>query len=220
MFRSPTNNIIVKCKTKYIGNFINVLKGAAINPYSMLNPSDYVNIIGEVVSVPKSISNRKDYAGYSTADIRIGDTAIFSNLVIGTTTQLEPEAEPVFKNMVYYNAEEYFTADIQHVYAVIRNEQIRMQNGYIMVTDMAKPPLIILATQTKKLISAAQALVTHIGRSLTIEKPLDIMPGDTVFYNPNKLTIYQIQGKPFGILRQSHVLGKKIPDYKNYAAII
>jgi len=219
MFQSPSNNIVIKVKTKWIDNFDNILRMAALNPQSMLNPADYVQIRGEVVSIPKSISKRKDYEGYSLSDIRVGDTAIFSNQVISTTTQLEPEAEPVYKNRVYYNGEEYFMADIQHIYAVVRNKQIRMQNGYVMVTDMEKPPLIIMATQTKKLISSAQAVITHIGRSLTTERPIDAMPGDTVYFNPSKLLNYQMNGIPFGILKQSHILGKKIPDYKNFATI-
>lgn len=227
MLQSTINNIIIKVKTKWIDNFDNILRMAALNPQSMLNPADYVQIRGEVVSIPKSISKRIDYEGYSTSDIRVGDTAIFSNQVIGTTTQLEPDAEPVFKNRLYYNGEEYFMSDIQHIYAVVRNRQIRMQNGYVMVADMEKPPLIILATQTKKSISSAQAKLTHIGRCLTTETPIDAMPGDTVFYNPNKLLIYQVpqydMGKnigsiPFGILKQSHILGKQIPDYKNFAS--
>lgn len=219
MFQSPMNNVIVTVKTKYIENFLNVLKGAAINHGSMLNQADYVNIIGTVVSVPKAISQKRDYVGYSASDIRVGDTVIFSHAVIYDFLQLEPEAEPIYKNMIWYRGKEYFAADIQHIYAVVRDEQIRMQNGYLMLEDMQKPPLIILSKSTRRLISSAQATLKCIGRPLTTEHNIDVVPGDTVFYNPAKLRIYQVKGKTFGILRQRDVLGREVVPYKKLSQI-
>lgn len=218
MFQAPLNNIVVKVASKFLMGPNRFLREDILNPSSRINPADYTQIVGEVVSLPKKISNRRDYAGYSTVDIRVWDTVIFSYQVIYNYTIEEDEV--IYKNRVYYNGEEYFTADIQHIYAVIRDAQIRMQNGYIMVGEMEAPPMILLSPETKKEVSSAKAVVTHIGRCLTTEKPIDVMPGDTVYYNPNKIMTYQIFDKQFGILKQSHILGKKIPDYKDFAHVI
>ncbi len=214
MFQSPANNVIVKVKTKYIANFENMLKAAAINHGSMINQADYVNIVGEVVSIPRSISNKREYIGYSTDDIRVGDTAIFSHAVIYDFLQLEPEAEPIYRNMIWYKGKEYFAADIQHIYAVVRDEKIRMQNGFLMLENMEKPPMIILSKATRRAISSAQATLKCIGRPLTTERNIDVVPGDTVYYNPQKLRLYQINGLPFGILRQKEVLGRSVASYQ------
>lgn len=218
MFQAPFNNVIVKVTSKFLIGPNRFLREDILNPDSRLNMADYVQIVGEIVSIPKKISNTLGYGGYSLADIRIGDTAIFSYSVI-YNYKVDENGEVIFKNMVYYNAEEYFSADIQYIYAVIRNEQIRMQNGYVMVAGIEKPPLILLSAETKKLVSSAQSIVTHIGRCLTTEKPIDVMPGDTVYFNSNKVITYQLNDKSFGILKQSHILGKKIPDYENFVLV-
>lgn len=219
MFQAPLNNVIVKVASKFLKEANRFLKEDIMNPGSQLSIADYVQIVGEVVSVPKNISNKREYNGFSTVDIRPGDTAIFSYSVIYNYT-IREDGEVIFKNRVYYNGEEYFMVDIQHIYAVIRDEQIRMQNGYVMIGKMEASPLILLAPETKKLASSAQAVITHIGRCLTTEKPIDAMPGDIIFYNPNKIITYKLKEKDFGILKQSHILGKKIPDYKNFASVI
>jgi len=221
MFQAPINKVIVKFKTKYIKNFTSIMKMAAIQNNTSIEPADYVNIICEVVSVPKKISNhRRDYEGFSTSDIRVGDTAIVSHAVIYDFLQLEPEAEPIYKNMVFYGGKEYFSADIQHVFAVVRNGQIRMQNGYLMVADMEKSPMIILSKATRRSISAASATLTHIGKPLTNSHNIDIVPGDTIYYNPQKISIYQVNEKPFGILRQKDILGREIGSYKKTLDIL
>lgn len=214
MFQSAENKVIVKFETKWISNMTSIARLSSIQNGSSIEPADYCNIICEVVSVPKSVSDARDYKGFSTSDIRIGDTAIVSHSVIYSFSQLEPEADPIYRNMVWYKGEEFFAADVRHIYATIRNDNIRMQNGYLMIGEMQKPPLIILSNVTKRSISAAQATLTHIGRPLTTERNIDVVPGDTIFYNPNKVVIYQVKGKPFGILRQKDVLGREIAPYK------
>lgn len=219
MFQSALNNIVVKFERKYIKNFTNIMRIAAIQNNTSVEPADMVNIVCEVVSVPKSISDKRDYKGFSTMDIRPGDTAIVSHSVIFDFELTSSADTPVFKNEVYYKTKEYFVADITHVFAVIRGGIVRMQNGYIMTHDMEKPPLIILSQFTKRSISAASAIVTHIGKPLTHLKRVDVEHGDTVYYNPNKIQLYQVNGKPFGILRQQDILGKKIPDYQELASM-
>ena len=212
MFRSPINNVIVSVTTKYIRNFSDILKMSAIQDGSTIEPMDYVNIIGEVVSVPKIVSYKRDYKGFSTEDIKVGDKAIFSYMVIGTTVQKEPDAEPIFKNLINYRDKEYWAVDIRELFAVIRDGVIRMQNGYIMVEEMKKSPIIYLMQDTKKANNTASAVVSH-------SRSNGIAPLDRIYFNPNKIQIYQINGKPFGIVREKDVLGKEILSYKEIASL-
>lgn len=207
MFSAPLNKVVVTVDTKYVRNFTSILKMAAIQNNTSIEPADYVNIIGKVVSVPKSVSNKRDYAGFSANGLLPGDTVIFSHMVIYDFAQLDPEAEPIYRNCVWYGGKEYFLADITHIFAAIRNDKLYMQNGYVMVTDMQTPPKIILSATTKRNITAYEATVSNV------EPGVDYCMGDTIYYNPNKLQLYQINGKPFGILRGRDVLGKKINSY-------
>lgn len=220
MFQAAINNVVVRFERKYIKNFTSIMKMAAIQNNTSIEPADCVSIVAEVVSVPKSISTHKrEYKGFSQMDIKPGDTVILSHSVIFDFELTASEDEPVYKNMVYYKAKEYFVADITKIFAVVRDGLVRMQNGYVMVEELEKAPLIILSQFTKRSISCASAIVNYIGKNLTHEKRIDVEHGDTVYYNPNKVQLYQVNGKPFGILRQKDILGKKIPTYDQLAAM-
>lgn len=197
------NNIILKIKHKYISNITDIMRVAAMENNSLVQQADYVNIVGEVVAVPMEVSVwRREYAGYSVGDIRVGDTAIFSHDVIYSFVPTELEKDPVYKNSFWYNGAEYWRCNILSLYAVIRDGEIRMQNGFIMVERIDVPPKLFISNHTKKTMGAASALVTNIGEGDSISR------GDVVYFSPNKLRLYQIGGKPFGIIKRSHVLGR------------
>lgn len=214
MIQSPLNNVIVKVTTKYIRNFTSILKMAAIQQGSSVEMADCVNIMGEVVSTPKAINGtQREYNGFTDSDIQVGDIAIFSHNVIFEFENSAPEEEPVFKNEFWYKGQSYFTADITRIFAVVRDGKIRMQNGYVMLEELEKSPLIILSQATKKSISSAQGVVSHIGKNLTNAPRIEAEVGDTVYFNPNKVQHFQINGKPFGIINQQQILGHSIPSY-------
>lgn len=214
MLQAGFNNVIVKVTTKYIRNFTDLLRVAAIQHGSTIEPNDYVNIIGEVVSVPKGISKGKMHKDFSSKDIHVGDTAIFSYQVIATRTHKDGDDEPIYKNRIWYKGQEYFAADITMIFAVIRKDEIRMQNGYVMLEQMSPPSAIILADDTKRMNSTTNAIVSHIS-----EKYHHVKPKDRVYFTPNKLQLYQINGKPFGIIREKDILGKEILSYKEIAML-
>lgn len=209
MLQAPFNNVIVKPETKYIGNISKIMRLSAIQQGASVDPVDVVNIIGEVVSKPKSISSEWEYEGFSVNDINVGDKAIFSHSVIYSFLQKDPEADPIYKNMIPYKGEEYFSCDIQNLYAIIRNGEIIMQNGYVMLYDFIEPK-IILSAQSKRKIRIAESEVMHIHKPKLGQPELGVVPHETVYFNPTKAVKYQIGGKPFCIISQNHLLGKLV----------
>lgn len=220
MIKCPLNKVVVQVETKYHKNFSNMIKRANMNPGSQINPADYVQILGRVVSVPDVISNRIDYAGFSTIDIYPDDIAIFRYDVIYDFVENPDGDEPVYKNMVWVKGEEYFLADIQKIFGVIRAGEIIMANGFCMVENMSPKPLILLPQHLKNIIQAASATLTQIGRPLAHCKRIAALPGDTVYYNPNILQHYEINGKQFGIITQRQILGRKVANYSDLQALI
>ena len=209
---TPCNNIIVKVKTKYIGNISNILKISAIEHGSSVDSVDLVNIVGEVVGLPRKIQTEKvGYKGFSADEIKIGDTAIFSYNIIHDFKITAPEEDPVYRNRFFYKGQEYFVADITKVFGVARGEDVVMINGYTMLGEFTESQLIIPA-QLKKLKKASETLVQHIGLPKTHEKGIDVKQGDTVFLNSMTAQKYQIAGKKFTILQQNKILGKKVED--------
>lgn len=202
-FQAPIDKVVVMVETKYIKNFTTIMKMAAIQNNTSIEPADYVNIVGKVISVPFRISNKREYVGFSAKNILPGDTAIFSHSVIYDFCQTDPEAEPIYRNLVWYKGKEYFVADITHIYAIIRDDKLMMQNGYVMLTNMGETPKIYLTQGQKRKVSAASATVSQA------QGGKDYWQGSEVYYNPNKIRLYQINGKPFGIVRDRDILGVK-----------
>lgn len=209
MIQSAQNNVIVKVATDYIGNISDLLKRSAIQNNSSVDPVDYVNIVGEIISIPKSISNKRDYEGFSTKDIKVGDTAIFSYAVIYSLVTQEEGAEPIYKNKIKHNGKEYFLADIRNIYGVIRNGGIIMVNGYVMLSEYEKSK-IVMAASYKQSKGVVKSKVMHIGNCKENAMPISVIQGDTVFFNPSKSQHYQINNKPFIILNQSQILSKEV----------
>lgn len=205
MIQSPSCKVIVEVKQKYIKNISSIMKAAAIENNSSVDPVELVNILGVVQSLPKTISSKKKYKGFSTKDIRVGDTAIFSYRVIYDFIQVGEDIK--YKNLIKYEDKELFTADITDVFGVIRDGKIIMINGYVMTTPFAEKK-IILAAASKQTKGTVISEVIEIGNPKETDKPLEVKQGDSIYYNPMKAQKYQINNKPFVIIPQSQVLGK------------
>lgn len=209
MIQAAQNNLFIKVAHPYIGNITDILRVSAIANGSSVDSSDIVNIVGEIVSIPKSITTeRRGYAGFSTKDIQVGDTAIFRFDVIHEFKMLS-KTERTYKNRIWYNGEELWSCDIQKVFGVIRDGEIHMVNGYVMLTDFI-PNKIVLSQMHSNVREPQKSQIMHIGSPRTNANPIPAQMGDFVFYNPHLAAKYQIKGKPFRIIHQNQILGKEV----------
>jgi len=207
MLVAPLDNVIVKVKTKYASNISSLLKRSAIQNGATVDPIDFVAITGEVVSAPMAITKRFDYEGYVTTNIQVGDTAIFSYSVVGDSKIVDDKV--LFKNRLWYNGEEYFLCHIMCLYGVIRNGKIIMLNGFVMAETFSDSK-IILPASSKKTKGLVHTKLMHIGHPKTNRKKIDAKSSDEVYFNPLKAQKYQINGKPFVILKQEQVFAKEV----------
>lgn len=208
---TPTNSLIVKVKTKYIGNISDIMRVSAIENGSSVDSVDLVNIIGEVVGLPRVIQSEKvGYAGFSSENIQVGDTVIFSYNIIHDF-KIEEDGEQVYRNRFFYRTEEYFLADITKIFGVIKNEEIIMLNGFTMLGEFSESTLII-PQSLKKIKKASETKVMHIGFPKTTETNIDIKTNDTIYFPGHASQKYQINGKKFTILQQNKIFGKEIED--------
>jgi len=207
--KSPANKIIVYPKGRWAKNISDILKRASIENGASVDPADCVNITGEIISIPEYISPTNDYKGFSTKDLRVGDTAIFSYKVIYDYVIKAEGEEPVLKNSVITGDKEYFLCDIRNLFGVIRDGKIIMVNGWVMLDEFV-PTKIILPAALKNQKNAARSQVFHIGSNRTHLKRIDVNDGDMVFYNGLKAQHYQINDKKFIILPQNLILGKDL----------
>lgn len=209
MIKATENNLIITVTTQYIKNISNILKVAAIENNSNVDSADIVQIVGEVISVPDRITtDQRGYEGFSTKDIRVGDTVIFRFDVIHQFTNISKVGR-IFKNMFMWEGKEYWLCDIQKVFGVIRDGEVKMVNGYVMLNDF-ETSKIVLSHADAGFRGAQSSEVMHIGSSKTNEKYLGIVSRETVYFNSIAAAKYQIKGKPFRVLQQSSILGKGI----------
>jgi len=201
-FQSGTNNVLIKVKTKYTKYFESMIRAANLNPGSQVNPADYVQIVGEILAVPRSICNRADYVGYSAGDLKVGDTAIFSYQVIYDIEELAG-GDKQFRNQVIYKQDEFWLADIRQVFAVIRKKKIISVNNYVLISEPEPPSKLILPTLKRMNPKASAATV------ISAPKGADFRNGDNVFVDFRKVAVYQLGEKKFGVLQKKHVLGKE-----------
>jgi len=206
MIQQSENRLIVQIKTKYISNFTDIMKISAIQNFGSLHMEDLCNIRGTVVSLPKRITDDRTHTGFSTKDIRVGDEAIFSFSIVYDFIQVE-DKDPLYKNLITYKGEEYWQADITKIYAVIRDGEIIMVNGYVMASEF-QDDKIVLSAASKKAKNSKSSTVMHIGNPKENQKKIPVKQGDTIYFNPLKVQKYQINHKPFIILQQQQVLGK------------
>ena len=212
MIQAPTNKVIVHPKTKYIKHISDLMKRSSIQNGATVDPSDVVNIIGEIVSLPMQISDNRDYEGYTTENLQVGDMAIFSFKVIYDLIIKQENGEPVYKNLIKYNGNEYFSCDIRNLFGVIRGEDIVMVNGYVMATEFDQDKIIISQTiKTAKKTKSSQ--IMHIGNNKGHLKKISANQGDTIFFDGSKVQHYEINNKKFIILQQEKILGVDASNY-------
>lgn len=207
MIQSPANKVIVLPVARYSKNITELMKRSAIQNGASVDPADVVNIVGEVISVPKYISPTNDYKGFSIKDIKVGDTAIFSYKVIYDIVIKQEGEEPIYRNSIVYEGKEYFACDIRNLFGVIREGEIIMVNGFVMLEDFEESKIILPASLSKQK-NAASSKILYIGSNRTNLSRITAQEGDTVFFNSKQAQRYQINDKKFVILQQDRILGK------------
>jgi co-chaperonin GroES (HSP10) len=111
-----------------------------------------------------------------------------------------------------YQGKEYFLCDIRNLFGVIRDGEIIMVNGYVMLSEYEKNKIIV-APGIKSAKKAKSSNIMHIGQNRKHLVPIQANNGDLVYYNPDKAQHYEINEKKFIILQQDKIFGKEIKDY-------
>lgn len=207
MIQAPFNNILIKVKTRYIRHISTLLQRLAIQENANVDPTDFVNIIGEVVSLPKAISKDERHKNYLLDGIEVGDTAIFSYRVIHSFVLNDPKDDVLHKNAFMYYGQEYFVCDITELFGVIKPDgEIKMLNGYVMAKQPVKAKIILVAG-SKKTKGSLETDVIHYGTVAKNKEPFPKKKFDTIHIHPNKFQTYEINEKKFCIVKQQDIYG-------------
>lgn len=205
VIESGTNHLILQLARPYQEDLYNAIRMSNIDPGSQVNEADYATISGKIIAVPRTICNRRDYNGFSTDDIRVGDTAIFSYVVVHSFQESQT-GDATFANEFRIGRYCYWRCELTQVFGVVRGGEILMKNGYVMVEEVKKPTIFQMPTETKVQENATLTKIIAIGSNTVGKATIDAHAGDTIAVNYKKCSPYKLNGKTFSIVKQKDIL--------------
>lgn len=207
--QSPINDLIVQISSTHQDKIGNIWID------TKFDPTEHATIVGKVHSIPRYVvQDRPDYKGYSTKDVQVGDTVIMRYDVTSMYKEQKKNEAPTYKHYFMYMGQHFWRASIIKCFAVIRGLDMIMLNGYLMTELPPPPPKIFVPGYIRGLNRTVGVVVRYTGNPLEGVADIGAASGDTVYLNPAVIQTYQINGKPFCIIKQSQVYGIEVKNDK------
>lgn len=208
---APLNTVYATLDRKFYDT-IEFASGITLFKDTGFHPEESAMLEGTVVSVPKALMKRPDYAGMAI-DIKPGDRILMRYDVVYSYTHQPERDTPVYKNVLLHEGVEYWKVDIQKVFAVILAEGMRMLNGYVFCETVPEERgdygLLIRPEHFRTEERRDKLRIKYIGEPLIGQPTLFLLPGDIVYTAPGMAQSYEINVQKFLIIKQSHIIAKE-----------
>lgn len=210
--QAPVNKLIVTLEKKFYDS-VTFQSGQTIYFDPSWQPEEFAMLQARVVSVPKGVTERNDYKGV-VVDISPGDKILMRYDVVFSYKDQPDRDSPVFKNLLFdYNEkkqrfEELWLCDILQIFAIIREREFVMINGYVLLDPIVEErdslsSLIIIPDNYKQTSPKYRARIRAIN-----SKKFDLQAGDEVYINPATVMCYQINLDKFYVIKENYLLAK------------
>lgn len=165
---------------------------------STYNPNDRVRIYGEVVGLPKSLSNdAMDYSSHLLSEcdieVEIGDKAYFYYIAFSD------------ENIINHEGKMYLKIRYDSIICVVRNGEIKTIAGHVLLIPAKKTEIFLAYSVEKKrdLTGVVFAAPTpYIGEDIEFSK------GDTVHFYQDSEFENEIEGNKYYVMRQEYIIAK------------
>lgn len=210
----PLNNLLVTLENKFYDR-VEYPGGIVLYKDTGFHPEESAMLEFTVVSVPRGIQRRYDYAGMSQP-IRPGDKILGRYDIVFAYLDQPDRDTPRHKNVLSYNNVEYWRVDLQKVFGIFRPNGMEMINGYVYGEPIRQENpyrgSLILPESVRLTEPTDTMRVKYIGAPLGGSPSLSVAPGDLVYTIPGVAQRYEINLQPFYIIKQSHILavGKNV----------
>lgn len=185
MIQAPLNKFTVLIEKPYMDE-VPTESGIKLYRDTLFHPENYAQTNGVVTSVPRYLKE--------DMDITNGDTIYFSYQVVEDKEQRERDTD-VHKNLLFYNGKKSWLVDGQLIYFRVRNDELKMLNGYVLldiIEEEVKSTLII-PDYLKKVKLIGQAKVISGGEGV-------------IFFDKRFVETYELFGKEYYILHKDRIL--------------
>lgn len=208
---APINVVFVQIKKK-VYDTRTFASGITLYKDTTFHPEEASMCEATIVSLPRAIQDRYDYRGMTRdggGKLHIGDTILIRYDVVFHYHHQPDRDNPIYKNILLYEGQEYWRVDIQQIFGVLRKGSVEMVNGYIMC-DPVKIDINMVILHTAEhfswKLSNELFRIRYVGEALAGEPLLDLKAGDRVHTRPGIAQNYQTDWGDFSIIKQSHVL--------------
>jgi hypothetical protein len=209
MFVAPLNTVYATLEKKFYDT-ITFDSGVQLYRDTSFHPEEYTMLQATVISVPKAIMKRPDYAGMSI-DLRPGDTILIRYDVVYSYVKQPDRDTPIYKNVLLYKGNEYWKVDLQKIFGVIRDNRIDMINGYVCCDPLAEDQGdygVLIRPEHYRMTERDDTMrIKYIGKPLGDQPMLSVQEGDVIHCLPGVAQRYEINLQHFYIIKQSHILG-------------
>lgn len=213
---APMNVILATIKNKHY-DFVEYESGVKLYKDTCYHPEESAMLEATVVSVPRTVQRRVDYAGMRL-DVHPGDKILMRYDVVYSYVDQPEHDTPIYKNVVLFGGEEYWKVDIQKIFGIIHADRIEMINGYVLCdilygsgtnSTIILPGNCYVPEFFKPETSCERLRIKYMGAPLDGQPALSAKAGDTVLVQPGVSQKYEINTDKFYIIRQSHIVAKE-----------
>lgn len=192
MVISPRKKFTVKFDKEFDDEVV-TKSGIKLYRDTSYHPELYTQTRGKVVGVPR----------FSNISVSEGDELFFSYQVVIDWQQRDNDT-PIHRNMIYYEQEKYWMVDERLCYFKVKDDQITMLNGYMLLNTIEEEvkSSLIIPEYLKKKLAIGSSIVVESGDNELCKK------GDVIFFDKRFVEYYQFFGMEYSILKKSRVLAK------------
>lgn len=187
--RSP-KKFIVQLDRAYMDE-IQTKSGITLYRDTTWHPEFYAQTNGQVTNVPV----------FNGLDVTKGDQIYFSYQVVEDKEQRDRDTD-VHKNLLFYKGKKAWLVAPELIYFRVRNDQIQMLNGYVLL-DMIEEEtksILVIPDYLKKVKVIGQARVVSA-------KNYD--KDEVIMFDKRFVETYELFGKEYYILNETRILARE-----------
>lgn len=211
---APLNTVYVTIQNKFYDS-VQFDSGVKLFRDTGFHPEENAMLEATVVSVPKCLIGRTDYQGFRI-DVKPGDKILMRYDVVYSYIDQPERDTPIYKNVLLWQGREFWKCDIQKIFGIITDAGIQMLNGYVLCdqkTEQKQGRILIVSDVSSPInyeipINCDRLRIKFISQPLEGDPAISVSAGDIIYSVPGVAQAYEIDLKPFYILKQTHIVGK------------
>jgi co-chaperonin GroES (HSP10) len=203
---APSGKVFVKISKRFNDEIVTE-SGIRLFVDTTWRPEWNTVIHGEVVSIPHKLGRQFENVGICP-EVQVGDKIYFSWMVTLKKDRLfEVEEEDG-------SYSQYWVVDYFHIWCVVRNEQVIMIGGKVLVEPITevkeeKYGSIIIPDAYRKEKLLMKGILRHIGEPVEGSPYLDVEPGDVVYFPKNCAFVNEVEGVEYYLFDQYYLDAKE-----------